>query len=81
MNNTETGASWFQEAVSQDGQWVRGIEIEAHICWLTWVTRVLSNLTGQSGQLLLDLIILPFPTEFSCILYIQNKLMLVKDKL
>lgn len=38
MNNTETGASWFQEAVSQEGEWVRGIEMEACICWLTWVT-------------------------------------------
>lgn len=63
MNNTETGAPWFQEAVSQEG-WVRGIEMEP----LTWVTKNLEQLhrpamtitSGPNNSALPN-------TEFSCI--------------
>lgn len=80
MNNTETGASWFQEAARREGQWVRGIEMEARICWLTRVTKSLEQLyrtaritSGPNNSALPN-------TEFSCILYVQSKLTLLKDQ-
>lgn len=81
MNNTKTGASWFQEAVRREGQWVRGIEMEACIWWLTRATKSLEQLHRTARRITSGPNNSALPnTEFSCILYVQSKRTLVKDK-